>query len=403
MNKYPFTESLLKTSLNKAISPASPTLRSSSTPALTLRPRLAAMTTDALPSPPSTPTSLRPSTMSLWSTITLACIAILSVSTFLPLTVDAAPAKHTAAPDGLVNAMSFSLSDSSALPLQLQIEARVAGKQQLAYLPTTGPSMDFYYLNYRPTYTAGESTIDFWMLTPKGTPAPKTGSLELFDEYGKVRLAVLVPEGTEIPKGVANKNEPFLWKSWKVPKTLEAEFDFSDKFRVVLKTSDSATAAATKNMKRWDDYDATLFDFMKVKKNKPAAAAAAAATTYGDVIVVQDRQFKIKDLQATPGGSPNPAKVNVNSVAAIAPESKNTAATYDHNGRLGTGTGISSGTGIANTRESAPVNTHDSMAVNTEYTSDTQKSDAMAARVVLSSFTTYFFAVLVGAAIAILC
>ncbi|KAF8926333.1 hypothetical protein BGZ58_011272 [Dissophora ornata] len=214
--------------------------------------------------------------------------------------------------------MSLSASESPALPLQLRIEAKNAGMQRLAYLPTTGPSMDFYYLNYRPIYKAGESNIDFWMMTPKGTPAPKTGSLELYDEFGKVRLAVLVPEGTEIPQETANKNEPFMWKSWAVPKTLKSDFDFSEKFRVVLRTSDSKSATtattAAKMSKRWFE----PIELMVRGKNKHVLAPDNANTLVSseptDAVIVQDRQFRITGLQATPGGKPNPAKVNISSV-----------------------------------------------------------------------------------------
>ncbi|KAG0350051.1 hypothetical protein BC939DRAFT_435213 [Gamsiella multidivaricata] len=267
----------------------------------------------------------------LWSAVTLACLALLSLS-ILP-TTSAAPAKHTTAPKDLINAMS--ISESSPLPLQLQIEARVAGAQKLAYLPTTGPSMDFYYLNYRPTYRAGESTIDFWMLTPEGSKAPRSGSLELYDEFGRVRLAILAPEGTEIPQAIANKHEPFLWKSWKVPRTLQSDFDFSEKFRIILRTSEAQESVASvvaTNEKRWDSDD-TLVDFLLVRnknknknKNKNEGDTNANANDKDndsgndlaatkDPKVVQDRQFRIKGLKATPGGKPNPAKMNVNSVA----------------------------------------------------------------------------------------
>ncbi|KAG0357076.1 hypothetical protein BGZ54_000466 [Gamsiella multidivaricata] len=236
--------------------------------------------------------------------------------------VDAAPAKNIPAPNNLAKAMSFSLSETSALPLQLQIEAQVAGKQQLAYLPTTGPSLDFYYLNYRPTYIASESKIDFWMLTPKDTPAPKTASLELYDEYGKIHLVTLVPEGTEIPQAIANKNEPFLWKSWAIPKTLKADFDFSEKFRVVLKTSDSKPAHAVVNNinKRFD----SIFELLARAKNKhiPTGDNANALMSFTSpddrAAVAQDRQFHIRGLKATPGGKSNPAKLRVNSVAPAA-------------------------------------------------------------------------------------
>jgi hypothetical protein len=245
--------------------------------------------------------------------------------------------------------MSLEFSDTSPLPLQLQIESKARGLQKLAYLPTKGPSLDFYYLNYRTTYHADSPTnagvIDFWMLTPEGGQAPATGSLELFDEFGKIRLATLVEEGTEIPKEVANKYQPFLWKSWKIPKTLQADFDFSENFRVVLKTSDhiaaakeaaakEAAAAATainnnnnnnknkqakKNGKRQYD-DTELVNFLLVKnKNKHVTSADNASTLESmgaGNMVVQDRQFRIKGLTASPGGRPNPAKLTINSLIA---------------------------------------------------------------------------------------
>ncbi|KAG0198594.1 hypothetical protein BGX28_007965 [Mortierella sp. GBA30] len=241
--------------------------------------------------------------------------------------------------------MGLTFSEDSAQPLQLQIEAQVAGTQKLAYLPTTGPSLDFYYLNYRPSYRAGESHIDFWMFTPQGAQAPKTGSLELLDEFGRIRLAVLVPEGTEIPEALANKHEPFLWKSWKIPKMIKSDFDFSEKFRVVLKTSDSlkATVAAAKleknkNQKRFDpDSESTLLDFLLVKgknkhlekKNEKSGSTnakhvvPAAATAATGPLIVQDRQFRIKGLQAVPGGKPNPAKANINSLSATPAANQN--------------------------------------------------------------------------------
>ncbi|KAF9353120.1 hypothetical protein BGX26_009095 [Mortierella sp. AD094] len=277
---------------------------------MTLRPRLAAATSITTSSSISTSSSH----ISLWPVMSIACIALLSASsTILPNSVaDAAPAKQVASKN-VANAMNaLSISATSALPLQLQIEAQTAGAQKLAYLPTSGPSLDFYYLNYRPTYIAGESKIDFWMLTPQGSgEAPKTASLELYDEFGKIRLAVLVPEGTEIPKALADKHEPFLWKSWQIPKNIKSDFDFSEKFRIVLKTSDSKT----------------------VPVNKRADTAAGAASAV--VVVAQDRQFKIKGLQASPGGKPHPAKVNVNSVAVATPNKATTNTNINTNANAG--------------------------------------------------------------------
>ncbi|KAG0275403.1 hypothetical protein BGZ97_010303, partial [Linnemannia gamsii] len=207
----------------------------------------------------------------------------------------------------------------------------------LAYLPTSGPSLDFYYLNYRPTYIAGQSTIDFWMISPKGVQAPKTASLELFDEFGKIKLATLVKEGTEIPqkkKEVVN-GEPFLWKSWVIPKELKSDFEFSDKFRVVLRTSDNTPAVApavknngggrgkkAMNKKVVKNDKRSILDkiFKRAAATAPVKKAAAKDTkstvkAAGVVVVVQDRQFRIKGLQAIPGGKVNPAKFHVNSIA----------------------------------------------------------------------------------------
>ncbi|KAG0076237.1 hypothetical protein BGZ90_008965 [Linnemannia elongata] len=312
----------------------------------------------------SNSSSSSPRPFSFWSTTTtLACLSLITLST-LP-TTSAAPANHTLAPANLVNSMSLQFSDTSPLPLQLQIESQVRGTQKLAYLPTTtttagggqSPSLDFYYLNYRPTYLAGK--IDFWMLTPEGSQAPATGSLELFDEFGKIRLATLVEEGTEVPKTVANQNQPFLWKTWKIPQTLQADFDFSEKFRIILKTSDHIAAAKKaaavaannnnananhNNGKRQFEDDVGLVDFLLVKnKNKHVTSADNASTLKSmgaGNMVVQDRQFRIKGLTATPGGKPNPAELIVNSIIAspksntsskLTTDDKTTASTNNNN------------------------------------------------------------------------
>ncbi|KAF9942445.1 hypothetical protein BGZ67_001802 [Mortierella alpina] len=278
---------------------------------------------------------------SRWSSIVFLCITLLSLSTFLfPIPADASPRTHIPAPKSVTKSMGFTFSEKSAQPLQLQIEAQVAGKQKLAYLPKTGPNLDFYYLNYRPSYHAGESQIDFWMVSPQGAKIPKTASLELLDEFGKIRLAVLVPEGTEVPREIARTHEPFLWKSWKIPKTLPADFDFSEKFRVILRTSNKAphkdkvppaepaapvaaapvaAAAAGPHQKRSIlDYDAALLGSFIAKAPEP--------------LVFQDRQFRIKGLTATPGGKPNPAKVYVNRVL-VAPTNQGAGGKVDSESR----------------------------------------------------------------------
>ncbi|KAG0089457.1 hypothetical protein BGZ93_009178 [Podila epicladia] len=294
MNKYPFTESVMLSTIAKAIVPlkASPTYASS------------APSSHRRASSTSSSRHQHLASFSFWATLAIVCVSFLSSSSTSPMAVHAAPAKHTPAPANLINAMGFALSETSPLSLQLQLEAAVAGTQKLAYLPTSGPAMDFYYLNYRPSYRAGHSKIDFWMLTPKGSTPPKSGSLELYDEYGKIRLATLIPEGTAIPQGEANKNEPFLWKSWAIPATLKADFEFSEKFRVVLKTSDTHAAVAAAKVNK------------KTKKIGKRADAAGPQK-----VAVQDRQFRIKGLKATPGGQPNPAKAHVNHVAAAPPAS----------------------------------------------------------------------------------
>ncbi|KAF8952067.1 hypothetical protein BGZ52_008149 [Haplosporangium bisporale] len=347
MFKLPIDQAFLASSMTKVIQPLSTTAPSKALFSKATATAKNLVTHVPKPSRPSASSSLLepsftkmipPSALApftLWAAISLLCVSIMTSTSIV---VDAAPAKHTPAPNNLVSAMDFTVSATSPLPLQLQLEARVAGTQKLAYLPTSGPSMDFYYLNYRPAYIAGESKLDFWMLTPEGSTPPKTASLELFDEYGKIRLATLVPEGTEVPQKVANKNEPFLWKSWTIPKTLKADFDFSEKFRVILRTSDGKLVEAKTNTKKnkraeeekeytgKEEEEEVLLVKNKNKHVNSANNAETVDSTTGHpsnvnsaatpaTVVVQDRQFRIKGLEATPGGQPNPAKIRVNSVA----------------------------------------------------------------------------------------
>ncbi|KAG9069497.1 hypothetical protein KI688_010400 [Linnemannia hyalina] len=352
--KFPMAQTsnntFLKSSFTKAITPLRSTapsqaILSSTTTALT------ALLSSAFSNAPSTTSSSttttsgvrrvrmlsRPFTAQWATTLALLSITLLSYFSLLTTPATAAPAKHTPASNNVVKSMALTFSDTSALPLQLQIESQVRGTQKLAYLPTTGPSLDFYYLNYRPTYIAGKSTIDFWMISPKGIAAPKTASLELFDEFGKIHLATLVKEGTEIPQDKAASGNPFLWKSWVVPKDLKADFDFSDKFRVILKTSsDSVSNPALMNaggrrkmVKKVVKVDkrsivTSVLDniFKRAAPVKKAATKDTPVNAAG-VTVVQDRQFRIKGLEATPGGNVNPAKLHVNSVA---PQQPNTDA-----------------------------------------------------------------------------
>ncbi|KAF9546234.1 hypothetical protein EC957_009973 [Mortierella hygrophila] len=340
-----FNNTFLRSSFTKAITPLRSTAPSQAILS-SVTTTLAALLSSALSHAPSTTSSSittisgvrrarmlsRPFTAQWATTLALLSITLFSYCSLLITPATAAPAKHTLASNKVVNSMALTFSDTSALPLQLQIESQVRGTQKLAYLPTTGPSLDFYYLNYRPTYIAGQSTIDFWMISPKGIAAPKTASLELFDEFGKIHLATLVKEGTEIPQGKAASGEPFLWKSWVVPKDLKADFDFSDKFRVILKTSfDSASNPALMNaggrrkmVKKVVKVDKRSI-ITSVLDNIFKRAAPVKKTTKdtpvntAGVTVVQDRQFRIKGLKATPGGKVNPAKLHVNSVAPQQP------------------------------------------------------------------------------------
>ncbi|KAF9401691.1 hypothetical protein BGZ94_005145, partial [Podila epigama] len=188
MNKYPFTESFLLSTLSKAFAP----LKVASPNANIIAHRNNLSQQQQQQQQHFTTSNRRHhalASFSFWATLAILCITALSSTTSV---TDAAPAKKGVAPKNIVQSMGFTVSEVSPLPLQLQLEAAVAGTQKLAYLPTSGPAMDFYYLNYRPAYRAGESKIDFWMLTPEGSKAPKTGSLELYDEFGKIRIATLV-------------------------------------------------------------------------------------------------------------------------------------------------------------------------------------------------------------------
>ncbi|KAG0044908.1 hypothetical protein BGZ83_009826 [Gryganskiella cystojenkinii] len=358
MNKHPYTSTFFRSSLQKAIMPFTHTGVSS--PAAIARPMVTVSSARR-----SRSSSISSSSSPLLF-LALTAVVLFLASAPILRSVEAAPppikpARHTTAPKNLINAMDVVFSDRSPLPLQLQLEKQVGNIQKLAYLPiryipgsASAPppvtaegvrgelpnnNLDFYYINYRPLYLAGESTIDFWMLSSEGSgEPPETASLELRDEYGRVPLAVLVPEGTKVPQDLAKKNLPFLWKSWKVPKTLKSDFDFSDKFRVVLKTSathaikrqiavpvpitadhagvnkEEVQDKKTKKTKK-EKRSSTPLDFLQVENNgeiESVRAQEPAANGFKNVLLVQDRQFKIKGLQAVPGGKPNPAKIIYN-------------------------------------------------------------------------------------------
>ncbi|KAF9922124.1 hypothetical protein FBU30_007792 [Linnemannia zychae] len=349
------------------------------------------------------------------NTLALLSITLLLCFSRLPTPTFAAPAKHVPAPGNLVNAMALTFSDTSKLPLQLQIESQIRGTQKLAYLPTSGPGLDFYYLNYRPTYIAGQSTIDFWMISPKGSQAPKAAGLELYDEFGRVRLATLVKEGTEVPQALANTGEPFLWKSWVIPKELKADFDFSEKFRVVLTTSnsvkdgDAADAAETvkkadkrkkmtgKKVVKVDRRSSPLMLMHKLFKRAAPATENVAneknntpVKASNSVVVVQDRQFRIKGLKAMPGGKPNPAKTHVNSIAPIA-NGKTTERTTDN-----TKTDSPLATPASNTNKDAATTPNTNVVTTVAQTESRIKSSASVKRIDSSIVvqTTFFAAIL---------
>ncbi|KAF9972546.1 hypothetical protein BGZ73_004316 [Actinomortierella ambigua] len=314
---------------------------------------------------PLTSNSMAPSLSKRSTKVLMGVMSLLWVAALLaavksgPSLAHAAPTKKKYAQLNVINAMSFKVSEKAALPLQLQIEATVKGQQKLAYMPQTGPALDFYYLNYRPSYLAGESKIDFWLYSSVGSKVPKTASLDLYDEYGRVKLMTIVPPGTPIPKNAA-KGEPFIWKSWAIPTSIKSKFDFSDRFRVVLTTSDDLEAAAKaraaanaapaaakpvvqnvaqkpgngnehtgdqkKNLKQKRYFSESIvfpmYDFLAKAKSKiagQALAATAPAPADPAVPVVQDRILRIKGLKATPGGQPNPAKANIATSAPVPP------------------------------------------------------------------------------------
>ncbi|CAI2177354.1 17704_t:CDS:2, partial [Funneliformis geosporum] len=131
--------------------------------------------------------------------------------------------------------------------------------------PNTGPgSLDFYYLLWNVSYTAGEGLPINIIVNPK-TKAPSEVSLTLFDEYNNIKL-------TDIASKVAIKapqeGVPFAVYTWTVANKLPAEFDFkSGHFTLQMSYLENGKT------------------------------------------MTKDRRIKLNNVIANPGGAPNPATV----------------------------------------------------------------------------------------------
>ncbi|CAG8609828.1 4905_t:CDS:2, partial [Funneliformis caledonium] len=148
-----------------------------------------------------------------------------------------------------------------------EVKTPKSGSKFIPYstTPNTGPgSLDFYYLYWNVSYTAGESLPINIIVNPKTIP-PAEVSLTLFDEYNKIKL-------TDIASKVALKapqeGVPFAVYTWTVANKLPAEFDF-----------------------------------------KSGHFTLQMSYLEGGNTMTKDRRIKLNNVAANPGGAPNPATV----------------------------------------------------------------------------------------------
>ncbi|KAG9288294.1 hypothetical protein G9A89_021325 [Geosiphon pyriformis] len=131
---------------------------------------------------------------------------------------------------------------------------------------TGSGALDFYYLNWKTSYTAGENLDLFVILNPGANP-PTQVLISLFDEYNRIKIADL----GDIPLGQYQVGEPFALATWKVENKLSANFDFdSGYFTLVM---------------LWQEDGNDM---------------------------IKDRRIKLNKVTASPGGGPNPALSNAN-------------------------------------------------------------------------------------------
>jgi len=126
-------------------------------------------------------------------------------------------------------------------------------------------SLDYYYLMWTTSYSAGDS-MDFKLIANPGKTPPATVAIAIYDEFNKVKISDITQSAALT---APTAGQPFSLYKWQVPSTLQSNFDFtSGYFTVVLSWTEAGTT------------------------------------------ITKERRLKLNNVKATPGGKPNPAFSN---------------------------------------------------------------------------------------------
>ncbi|CAG8582425.1 25057_t:CDS:2 [Cetraspora pellucida] len=130
---------------------------------------------------------------------------------------------------------------------------------------TSPEALDFFYLCWKISYSAGESLPMNIIVNPNNKTPPSQVSLSLYDEFNNIKLIDIA----NAPLTSYEIATPFPVYTWTVVSEIKSSFDFtSGYFTMVMSYND------------------------------------------GDNIVKKDRRLKLLNVVASPGGTQNPAFTN---------------------------------------------------------------------------------------------
>ncbi|CAG8643082.1 13974_t:CDS:2, partial [Racocetra fulgida] len=102
----------------------------------------------------------------------------------------------------------------------------------------TPEALDYYYLKWNISYSAGEALPIFIVINPNGKTPPSQVSLSLYDEFNNIKLIDIA----DTPLTSSEIAIPFPVYTWTVVSEIKSDFNFeSGDFTMVMSYNDGNT------------------------------------------------------------------------------------------------------------------------------------------------------------------
>ncbi|CAG8602561.1 17089_t:CDS:2, partial [Racocetra persica] len=103
---------------------------------------------------------------------------------------------------------------------------------------TSPEALDYYYLKWNISYSAGEALPIFIIINPNGKTPPSQVSLSLYDEFNNIKLIDIA----DTPLTSSEIAKPFPVYTWTVASEIKSDFNFeSGDFTMVMSYNDGNT------------------------------------------------------------------------------------------------------------------------------------------------------------------